>query len=98
METENLIAVQLFCTHHHIEISFISALSEFGLIEVTTISETEYISTGQLSDLEKMIRLHYDLDINMEGIDAIYNLLKRENNLRGELNALKNRLRLYEEE
>ena len=98
METENLIPVKLFCTHHKIEISFISSLSEFGLIEVVTVSETEYISREQISDLEKMIRLHYELDINMEGIDAIYHLLQREKNLYAELNALKNRLKLYDDE
>ncbi len=98
METENLIPVQLFCTHHQIEFSFISSLSESGLIEVTTISETEYISKEQISELEKMIRLHYDLDINIEGIEAISHLLKRMDNLQGELTTLKNRLRLYENE
>jgi hypothetical protein len=98
METENLIPVQLFCERHSIELSFVTSLNEYGLIEITTIEETQYIFTEQISDLEKMIRLHYELDINLEGIDAIAHLLKRENNLREELTALKNRLRLYENE
>jgi hypothetical protein len=98
METENLIPVQLFCTHHSVEYSFIVSLNEYGLIEITTIEQTQYIFREQISELEKMIRLHYELDINLEGIDAIYHLLKRQNNMREELIALKNRLKLYESE
>lgn len=98
METENLIPVQLFCTHHSIELSFVTSLNEYGLIEITTVEQTQYLFKEQISDLEKMMRMHYELDINLEGIDAIAHLLKRENSLREELMALKNRLRLYEGE
>jgi len=96
MEPENLIPVHEFCASHEIEFSFISSLNEFGLIEVKLIQETIYIYKEQIKDLEKMIRLHYELDINIEGIDAISHLLQRVDNLHEELNALKNRLRLYE--
>jgi len=98
METEHLIPVHEFCACHKIEFSFINSLNEYGLIEVTTIEETIYIYKGQMKDLEKMIRLHYELDINIEGIDAISHLLQRVDNLHEELTALKNRLRLYEKE
>lgn len=43
------------------------------------------------------MRLHYDLEINIEGIDAIYNLLEQVNSLRKEITTLNNRLRLYED-
>ena len=45
-----------------------------------------------------MMRLHYELDINMEGIDAISNLLLKIDNLQQELTAAKNKLRLFEED
>lgn len=96
METENLISVQQFCTHHNIEFGFLNSLNEYGLIEITTIEETQYIYKGQLKNLEKMIRLHYELDINIEGIEAISHLLNRVEDLHTELNMLKNKLRLYE--
>jgi hypothetical protein len=47
--------------------------------------------------LEKIVRLYYDLDINIEGIDAVINLLQRMEDMQHEIVLLKNRLRLYEE-
>ena len=96
MERTNLILIEQFCTHHNVEISFIHSLQDFGLIEVVVIDESKYIPHEQLPDIEKMVRLHYDLDINMEGIDAISNLLKQIDSLKQELRATKNKLGLYE--
>lgn len=98
METEHLLSIEQLCLHYNIEVSFVSSLTEFGLIELVTVETTQYIDKGQLSSLEKLIRLHYDLDINMEGIDAISHLLRKVNSMQAELAALKNRLRLYEHE
>jgi hypothetical protein len=50
-----------------------------------------------LQKLEKMVRLHHDLDINIAGIEAIAHLLERLEYLQDEMRTLKNRLRLYEE-
>jgi hypothetical protein len=97
MENEHLIPVQELCTHHHIEISFITSLNKSGLIAVTTVEENQYIDEKQLKELEKMIRLHYDLDINIEGIEAISHLLNRVNSLQEELISLRNRLGIYED-
>jgi plastocyanin domain-containing protein len=97
MANENLIPVEEFCTIHKIEFSFIHSLNEFGLIEIITVEETSYIQQEQISSLEKLMRPHYDLEINLEGIDAIAHLLKRVENMNEEMIALKNKLRLYEE-
>ena len=96
MQTENLIAVDAFCANYNIEISFISSLQQFGLIEITTIKETEFINASQLRHLEKIVHLYYELDINIEGIETITHLLHRINSMQDEIIALKNRLRLYE--
>jgi hypothetical protein len=91
-----MVAVSEFCTNHKVEISFISALQESGLIEITRVSEEEFIKIDQLSQLEKFIRLYYDLDINLEGIETINYLLQRMNSMETELQYLRNKLRLYE--
>ena len=96
MQTEYLIALDEFCANHNIEISFISSLQQTGLVEVTTIKETGFIDAGQIQQLEKFIRLYYELDINMEGIETITHLLQRINSLQDEIITLKNKLRLYE--
>ena len=97
MRTENLIAIDEFCASHNIEFSFINSLQQTGLIEITTIKETVFIDAGQLQQLEKFLRFYYDLDINLEGIETITHLLQRIGSLQDEIIALKNRLRLYEE-
>jgi hypothetical protein len=96
MQKENLIAIDVFCANHNIEISFISSLQKTGLIEITTIKETKFIDLDQLKNLEKIVRFYYDLDINLEGIETITHLLLRINSMQEEIIALRNRLRLYE--
>ena len=97
MENRQLISVGQFCVHYNTELEFIHSLYEYGLVEIITVEDTQYLKSEQLTELEKMIRLHYELEINLEGIDAITHLLHRMNNLREELDILKNRLRLYED-
>jgi uncharacterized Fe-S cluster-containing MiaB family protein len=91
-----MIPANEFCTYHNIEISFLNSLQEAGLIEITIIEETEYIPENQLNELEKIIRLYYELDINLEGIETVMHLLQRINDMQDEITLLKNRLRLYE--
>jgi len=96
MQTDDLILAEDFCSHYNVGISFINSLREFGLIEITSIEEAYYIPHNELKKLEQLARLHYDLDINLEGIDAINHLLQKVTDLQAEITNLKNRLRLYE--
>ena len=93
---QNLIAANEFCRHHNIEISFIYSLHEYGLIEITNLEDTVFIDSSELSELEKFLRLHYELNINLEGIDAISHLLKKLETMQEEMNQLNNRLRFFE--
>lgn len=97
METKDLISIQQFCLHYNIPSSFISALQEYELVEIIVSNEMHYIKTAQLNDLEKMIRLHFELAINLEGVDVVYNLLKRIEQLQNEVTTLQNRLKRYED-
>jgi len=96
MQTEYLITVDEFCSLHSIETSFIDSLRQTGLISLTSIDEREFIDARQLQQLEKFIRLYYEFDINMEGIETVTHLLHRITTLQDEIIALRNRLRLYE--
>ncbi|MCI2229125.1 chaperone modulator CbpM [Polaribacter sp. MSW13] len=96
MIRENLIPTDTICTHYSIEISFVKDLHKMGLIQIEIIEQQHYIHQDQISDLEKIIRLYNELNVNLEGIDVVFNLLEKEKALRNELNAVKNRLRLYE--
>ena len=96
MNTENFIPLNQLCTHYKVEMSFLSNLSEIGLIEITTIEQSQYIHHDKINDIEKMIRMYYELDVNIEGIDIVFNLLQKIDDLQNELISVKNRLRLYE--
>jgi chaperone modulatory protein CbpM len=92
METEDLITVDELCRYYTVEISFFTSLSDYGLVEVLQVNQMPCIRKSQLGELERLIRLHYDLDINMAGMDAIFHLLEKVKSLQTELTGLRNRL------
>lgn len=81
---------------YNIEYSFIHALEEAGLIELVSREEKMYLHFNQLQDLERFIRLHYELEINLEGLEAVSHLLQRVKDLQQEITLLRGRLGLYE--
>ena len=95
MDTEQWIPADAFCTHFNIEVAFIQALESFGLIEVTTIQEKRFIPNDRLKDLEQYVHLHYDLGINLEGIDAITHMLHRVKAMQQEVAQLRYQLQAY---
>ncbi len=95
MENEQLITADELCFHYNMDQSFIEALNEAGLIQVTTVEEKCFVHPSQLHDLERFSRMHYELQINIEGIEAIAHLLKRVEQMQNEMNQLASRLKIY---
>ena len=93
---EDLVSTRDFCVSHNIEISFLGSLEAFGLIEIIAMEQQSYIYVNDLQKLERLIRLHYDLDINMEGMESINHMLEQIDSLQQEIVRLRNRLRIYE--
>src|SRR5215204_1301971 len=98
METEDIIVLDEFCSNHQVEISFIRLLEEYGLIEIIIVNETVCVRSNELSKLEQVVRLHQELNINPEGIDAINILLKRIENMQNEIIELRNKLDFYQKD
>lgn len=98
MAEKHLISAKTICSKYNIEYSFVIMLNEFGLIQMEKIEQNTYVHQEQIGALEKIIRLHEELHLNMEGIDVVFNLLQKEEKLRQEIIALRNRLRLYEDD
>lgn len=96
MQTAQLIQADSFCAWHNVEFSFIQTLHEYGLIEIITREDKDFISESELEQAEKLIRLHNDLQVNPEGVEVITYLLNQLKQQQEEIIRLQNKLRFYE--
>jgi hypothetical protein len=96
MKREHYIIAAEFCSFHNIEMDFLYSLDENGFIRLERSDEDVYIMEDQLPGLEKIINFHYELGINLEGIETILDLLNRADKMQEEIIMLKNRLSFYE--
>lgn len=96
MRTENLITVNDFCVYHNVEYTFIDYLADAGLVKVTTVNKTSCIPLDEIQKLERLVRLHNELEINEPGLATINNLLQKIEDMQQEMSVLKSRLSIYE--
>jgi hypothetical protein len=96
METKQYIPVALFCEHYQAEISFIMTLGELELIHITIIEGTHSLDIEDLVHIERYLRLHDELSINPEGIEAILYLQQKIDTQQKEIARLKSLLKIYE--
>ena len=52
-------------------------------------NEESYLHLEQINDLERILRFHVDLEINLAGIEVITHLLKKIDSLEKELKTLR---------
>tara|TARA_R110002020_G_scaffold187962_5_gene386479 strand:- start:160 stop:456 length:297 start_codon:yes stop_codon:yes gene_type:complete len=90
--------LEAFCGSHGIDQSFVLTLGEYELIELKNIENKRYIHNNDLPKLEKMLRLHQEMGINPEGIQAVEHLLSKVNRLQNEISTLKLQLGRFENE
>ncbi|MDR2039623.1 MAG: chaperone modulator CbpM [Bacteroidales bacterium] len=93
MQTDLIIASE-YCQEFHVESSFIELLADEGLIELQIVEGVSYILTDQIPDLNRYVRWHYDLSINIEGIDTIRHLLLKMDEMQLEISRLRQQLAL----
>ncbi|MXV50165.1 MerR family transcriptional regulator [Pedobacter sp. HMF7647] len=91
-----LITITEFCSHYQLDSGFVNALSDYELIHITRVDEQQFIAEDELYLIEKYTRLHQDLNINVEGIEAVSNLLDKIKSLQREIENLQTRLRLHD--
>lgn len=97
MSEEHLIPVEQICVHHHVSESFVHALHDCGLVHIRRVATVEYLPTEEMRALEKLLRLHEDLQLDAETLDLVTGLLDRIEILQKKLTAAHARLRFYEE-
>ena len=62
---------------YDIEISFFVSLEEFGLLNPQKENDITYLLYDDLPAFEKFTNWHYDLEINLPGLEVIHELLKK---------------------
>lgn len=62
---------------YNIEITFFNELESNGLIITEVINNTTYLHYDQLSNFERFTNWHYDLEVNMAGLEIIHRLLQQ---------------------
>lgn len=96
MSLTGFISVTDLCTGHNISNDLLIELKEYELLDIVEKQNQWYIRLTELPRVEKILRLHIDLDINLEGVEVIAQLLDRINVMQNEIIRLQNRLRIYE--
>lgn len=81
---------------YNVDEAFIDSLEDSGLVSISTDEYNErFIEVEELADLEQFMRWYYDLNINVEGIEALYHMLDRVKSMQEELDRLQNEIRFY---
>lgn len=62
---------------YKIDLAFFNELEEAGLIETVKEENTVYLHYNKLAHFEKLVTWHYDLGINIPGLEVICQLLDR---------------------
>ncbi len=69
---------------YQIEIHFFDELEENGLLKTESENNIKYLQYEQLPVFEKFMNWHYDLDVNMPGLEVIHHLLSKIEKLQEE--------------
>jgi len=62
---------------YRIDMDFFNDLAEAGLIDTIMEENTVYLHYDTLARFERLVTWHYDLEINIPGLEVICQLLER---------------------
>lgn len=91
------ISLLRFCDLHRINEDFVKELHFFGLIELVSIDNNFYLKDDEICLLEKFVRLHKDLNVNVDAIVTIEHLTELISELKEENRKLAQKLEIYED-
>ena len=77
---------------YNVEINFFDNLVDYGLLKVETEDEVRYLIYEDLQVFEKFANLHYDLEINLPGLEVIHHMLQKMDDLNQKNRDLMNKL------
>jgi len=83
---------------YNIELTFFDSLEESGLVKTEIENDVKYLLYEELPAFERFTNWHYDLDVNLPGLEVINHLLSKLEELRRENRRLSYLSSLYSEE
>ncbi len=69
---------------YQIEVEFFQELESCGLIQTQRENEITYLYYEDLSAFERLLNFHYDLEVNVPGLEVITHLLNQITALQSE--------------
>lgn len=94
--TSERISLRQYCELSQTDISFMHSLNDAGIITFSWQEKEAFIGEEDIPALECYAHLYYDLQINIEGIDAIRHLLSRIKGLQDQLKNTEALLKIFE--
>ncbi|CAM3336651.1 chaperone modulator CbpM [Empedobacter stercoris] len=79
------ISVVQYCHYHQIEPQFLIDLYKNDLVVLHERNQEYFIEENDLKLIERFIQFHYDLGVNLEGLEVIHHLLKQIETLQKQL-------------
>ncbi|KMQ65400.1 MerR family transcriptional regulator [Chryseobacterium angstadtii] len=77
---------------YNIEITFFDELVDVGLLNIETENEIRYLLYEDLPVFERFTNWHYDLEINLPGLEVISDMLRKMEALKQKNRELMNKL------
>lgn len=81
---QNRISREELVEIYKIELTFFDSLEESGLLETEYENDIKYLRYDDLSSFEKFANWHYDLEVNLPGLEIIHQLLHQVELLQSE--------------
>ncbi|MFN3019449.1 chaperone modulator CbpM [Chryseobacterium sp. TY3] len=88
------ISIEEIIRIYNVDHSFVHALIDSELLHPQTENSVQYIIHDELSDFEKFMNWHYDLEVNLQGIEIINDMLRKVRHLQTENRNLLQRLQV----
>lgn len=90
------IRIQEFCQGHNLSETFVFELHDLGVIQIRQVDDLTVFPARDLNRLERLVRLHRDLELNPQGLHAVEHVLNQLESARREIRELRSLLGRWE--
>ena len=90
------IEIREFCKGHDLEEGFVYELYALGIIKIKKVDELAVLRLRDLGRLERLVRMHRDLELNVQGLQAVQHVLDQLEIARNEIRALRTMMGRWE--